>query len=329
MPPPACFPRHYLPFAENALRYFFALGFVPWRLRKLSTGDAVPEVIPLGLFTWSIESIPNRTARKGSRHTWDSKDGGRSARFAGPASSRGKVPDGGDRHQVAAERSFQKQKAYFSDPKRVPYPLQGDVMRMQNRSDSTKKAAGERLKGYAEGMRSQQQQQQQPDKGQVQPDSFAGSAASSGDADAASGSDRKRAKTGDGQAENWRTNVFNAAFYRQQEALARQTVPDDDDETKMLRYSISFTENCNVLEDDVEIYEYMPPTNSITRYSLLYGTVPSPLSHILIDYRNIRTTLIRQTYADAYNTQVVLVFVLYRVSRSHTVLILSCSHRQS
>lgn len=53
----------------------------------------------------------------------------------------------------------------------------------------------------------------------------------------------------------------------------------------------------------MEIYEYLPPTNSITRFSLLYGTVPSPLSHILIDYRNIRTTLIRQAYADAYNTQ--------------------------
>ena len=46
--------RHYLPFAESAIRYFFALGFVPWRLRKLSTGDVVPEAIPLGIFTWSI-----------------------------------------------------------------------------------------------------------------------------------------------------------------------------------------------------------------------------------------------------------------------------------
>ena len=54
----------------------------------------------------------------------------------------------------------------------------------------------------------------------------------------------------------------------------------------------------------MEIYEYVAPTNSITRFSLLYGTVPTPLSHILIDYRNIRTTLIRQAYADAYNTQV-------------------------
>ena len=73
------------------------------------------------------------------------------------------------------------------------------------------------------------------------------------------------------------------------------------------RYTITFTENCNVLEDEVEIYEYMSPSNSITRCSVLYGTVPSPMSHILIDYRNIRTTLIRQAYADAYNTQAKLI----------------------
>lgn len=55
-----------------------------------------------------------------------------------------------DKYQMAAERSFQKQKAYFSDPKRVPYPLQGDVMRMGNQSDKTKKAEKDRLKGFAE-----------------------------------------------------------------------------------------------------------------------------------------------------------------------------------
>lgn len=52
--------RYYLPFAETAIRHFFTLGFVPWRLRRISTGDCVPEAVPLGLFTWSIDSIPNR-----------------------------------------------------------------------------------------------------------------------------------------------------------------------------------------------------------------------------------------------------------------------------
>lgn len=68
------------------------------------------------------------------------------------------------------------------------------------------------------------------------------------------------------------------------------------------RYKIEFTENCGILENEVEIYEYMQPSNSITRMSVLYGTVPSPLAHLLIDYRNMRQAQIRQSYADAYNT---------------------------
>jgi hypothetical protein len=59
--------RYYLPFAENAIRHFFTLGFVAWRLRRLASGDCVPEAIPLGMFTWSIDSIPNRTGRSTPR----------------------------------------------------------------------------------------------------------------------------------------------------------------------------------------------------------------------------------------------------------------------
>lgn len=70
------------------------------------------------------------------------------------------------------------------------------------------------------------------------------------------------------------------------------------------RYSIIFTESCGVAEDDVEIYEFMQPKNNIPSLSVMYGSVPSPLAHILVDYRNIRHAQIRQDYADAYNTQV-------------------------
>lgn len=240
----------------------------------------MPEVIPLGLFTWSIESIPNRVARRGQQqqHQPAGSSSSTSGRFAGPpvARAHGSGLPEKDKYQMAAERSFQKQKAYFSDPKRVPYPLQGDVMRMGTRSDDTKQAEKQRLRGFAD-----EQLKQRGDAGGEAPDAFA------------SGGKRQK-----------RADENTPAFYRQQEALARQVAPADNDESKMLRYTISFTENCNVLEDDVEIYEYLSPTNSITRYSLLYGTVPSPMSHLLIDYRNIRTTLIRQAYADSYNTQV-------------------------
>jgi hypothetical protein len=70
-----------------------------------------------------------------------------------------RLPRGGaDKQQIAAEVSFQKLKGYFSDPKRVPYPLQGDVMRMSNRSDETEKARESRLQGFGEHHRSHNSQ---------------------------------------------------------------------------------------------------------------------------------------------------------------------------
>ena len=44
-------------------------------------------------------------------------------------------------------------------------------------------------------------------------------------------------------------------------------------------------------EEDCEIYEYMAPTADITLNSAMYRTVPSPMAHILVDYRNLRQVL--------------------------------------
>lgn len=339
--------RYYTPFVENAIRYFFTFGFVPWRLRKLSTGDVVPEAVPFGMFTWTIESVTNRRAR--------GRDGGSVGEMMKLESSAKAYASGGkhgslagrlqgkDVNQVAAESSFQKLKAYFSDPKRVPYPLQGDVMRMPNRyeflfvccsfqrltlicepnrSDNTAAAKDSRLHGFASAKRSADPgvigAQQSKN---VLPERHAGSK-NRGDHE----SDVIQNESSSNKAQRLSSSQHTPAYHRQRAALARQIIPQDDEETKMLRcvcvfmhvcsrvytcthththrYCIYFTENCGVMEDDVEVYEYLTPTNSITRYSLLYGTVPSPLSHLLIDYRNIRTTLIRQAYADCYNTQV-------------------------
>ena len=51
----------YAPFCKSAIRAFFTYGFVPWRLRKISKGDMVPEVIPPGLFEWHTELGPTIT----------------------------------------------------------------------------------------------------------------------------------------------------------------------------------------------------------------------------------------------------------------------------
>jgi len=288
--------RYYLPFAESSIRYFFATGFVPWRLRKLSTGDVAPEVIPLGIFTWSIESITNRI----------SKGEGSSFPAHGNASSKiGQKFSGVE--QIAAQKAFEKRKAYFSDPKRVPYRLQGDLMRMENKSDASKDAAKKRLQGYAQQITAGHQREGRDDKQHHHHKPPKRGAGEMEDADNDSSDDNAMKKKKAFQPNN------TPAFFRQQRALQRMSsgllgrAPADDDETKILRYTIKFTENCEVMEDEVEIYEYMAPTNSITRCSVLYGTVPSPLSHILIDYRNIRTTLIRQAYADSFNTQAKMV----------------------
>lgn len=113
--------RYYLPFAEHAIRHFFTLGFVPWRLRRLASGDCVPEAIPLGMFTWSIDSIPNRTTAAAAA------EGGRERRkrprqlhsqAAAAAATEGV-------EQVAARRAFENQKQYFASDKK-PYPLDTD-----------------------------------------------------------------------------------------------------------------------------------------------------------------------------------------------------------
>jgi hypothetical protein len=50
--------RHYPRFLKNAIRQAQGLGFVVWCVRRLPSGDKVPEVLPLGSFTWSVEMDP-------------------------------------------------------------------------------------------------------------------------------------------------------------------------------------------------------------------------------------------------------------------------------
>ena len=50
--------RHYPRFLKNAIRQAHGLGFVVWCVRRLPSGDKIPEVLPLGTFTWSVEMDP-------------------------------------------------------------------------------------------------------------------------------------------------------------------------------------------------------------------------------------------------------------------------------
>lgn len=54
----------WVPFCKESIRAFFTYGFVPWRSRRISRGDEVPEVIPAGTFGWHTEIGPVDQARQ-------------------------------------------------------------------------------------------------------------------------------------------------------------------------------------------------------------------------------------------------------------------------
>ena len=151
------FQRHldefYVPFCKAAIRAFFTYGFVPWRARRISRGDEVPEVIPCGTFSWHTELGPVEQGRVPARYE--------------------------DRRPVKMRYS--------------------------------------------------------------------------------------------------------------------------DDDTRMVVYRVTPTSG-GWKEADIQLYVFQPPALDISMNSLLAATVPSPLSHILVDYKNLRQAQIRRSNADAWNT---------------------------
>ena len=47
--------RHWYPFLKAAIKQQHGLGFVVWTVRTLESGDKIPEALPLGTFTWTVE----------------------------------------------------------------------------------------------------------------------------------------------------------------------------------------------------------------------------------------------------------------------------------
>jgi hypothetical protein len=57
---------HYHAFLSNAMRQAQGLGFIVWCVRKLPSGDLIPEVLPLGSFSWVVE--PDPTGQRSLRY---------------------------------------------------------------------------------------------------------------------------------------------------------------------------------------------------------------------------------------------------------------------
>jgi hypothetical protein len=76
---------------------------------------------------------------------------------------------------------------------------------------------------------------------------------------------------------------------------------DEDDTSRLVVYRIKPSAG-GVREEDVSIYISTPPSLDVSGSSSLYATVPSPLSSLLTDYKNLREAQKRRSHADAWNT---------------------------
>ncbi len=75
----------------------------------------------------------------------------------------------------------------------------------------------------------------------------------------------------------------------------------------LVAYRVQITASLPVSDSDVEIFVHTQPALDVSVNSMLYATVPSPLSHVLIDYKNLRQAQIRRSHADAWNTTAKLI----------------------
>ena len=75
----------------------------------------------------------------------------------------------------------------------------------------------------------------------------------------------------------------------------------------LVAYRVQITSPLEVKDTDVEIFVHAAPALDVSVNSMLYATVPSPLSHVLTDYKNLRQAQIRRSHADAWNTTAKLI----------------------
>lgn len=179
--------RHYMLFCEQAIRCMFVCGFVPWRLRMLSTGDPVPEVLPLGMFMWTIETIPDSVASSYSSHGRHSNSSNTMMELSGKS-------------------NFKKQQQFFNSSRYTPYRIESDNQSMNKNKNAMKKPAGV------------------PNDDKKNDDNSVDMK-----------NDDKKNEQDDEQMNHHYTKRSTMAYMRQQLALKRQGIPDDDESTKSLR----------------------------------------------------------------------------------------------
>jgi hypothetical protein len=112
---------------------------------------------------------------------------------------------------------------------------------------------------------------------------------------------------------------------RQKRGLSNQRNPVHMDDTATLAYQMTFVHGMPFTQDDIEVYEHSQPHYNVSCASVLAPTIPSPLSHIIVDYRILRQAQIRHSSADAWNTQAKLLCSyqppsdLYRINEGQSI----------
>lgn len=103
-----------------------------------------------------------------------------------------------------------------------------------------------------------------------------------------------------------------------------------DDDSRLVVYRITPTAG-GVREEDVRIFITQPPSLDVTVNSNLFATVPSPLSYLLSDYKNLREAQKRRSHADAWNTTARLVSTFrpnLRVEDNPTQYLMDFAHEE-
>lgn len=232
--------KYYLPFCMEAIRCFFICGFVPWHVRRLhSTGDLVPEIVPLGTFTWNIELRSQRMNRKRKE---------RRMPHEGFATSY--VPHIISRREGNAWKNddVDKWKDKWKEVRVPNICICIFICSGFCGQDNKMKPEEHSVEGFMEHL----------------------------------------------------------GIKRELGHPVGSRAVKQDKETQYVQYRVNMTAG-DLIEDEIYIYDFVPPNFNVCSNSMLYATIPSPVAHLLIDYKNLRQAQIRRAHADAWNTQAHLV----------------------
>lgn len=91
-----------------------------------------------------------------------------------------------------------------------------------------------------------------------------------------------------------------------------ETVPSPSPEggvirEPIVRYRVQLVHSLGIQDKDIFVYSYVTPSLGVASGSFLNATVASPMSQLLVEYKELRQAQIRRSYADAWNTTAKLI----------------------